>query len=131
MKHGTASQFGEYLRKVRQERKLGIRELARRADVDAGGLTRLEQGKTSPHPETLKALAEALDIPLADLFARAGYVTASDLPSMSTYLHLCYGELPEKVITSLNEHIRHLIDKHGLDPNGPADHEDEIEESHR
>jgi len=131
MEHDTALQFGEYLKQVRQEHRLGIRELARKADVDAGGLTRLEQGKTSPRPETLKALAEALDIPLSDLFARAGYVTPSDLPSMNNYLHLCYGQLPDKALASLNEYIRRLIDKHGLDPNGPADHEDEIEKPQR
>jgi transcriptional regulator with XRE-family HTH domain len=126
MKRDATLQFGEYLQRLRQERKLGVRELARKAHLDAGGLTRLEQGKRSPQPETLRALGAALEVPFSDLFTMAGYVTPSDLPSMSTYLRTRYG-LPEDSIASVDEYIQQLIDEHGLDPNGPAPFEDESE----
>ncbi|TDU06596.1 helix-turn-helix protein [Streptomyces sp. 846.5] len=127
MKHDTETRFGEYLHQLRQARKLGVRELARKSGLDAGGLTRLEQGKTSPQPDTLKALGTALEVPFADLFAMAGYVTPSDLPSMSAYLHTRYGQLPEDTLSQVNEYIQHLVNERGLDPNGPAPHEDETE----
>ncbi|WP_330266288.1 helix-turn-helix transcriptional regulator [Streptomyces griseorubiginosus] len=124
VKRDAALQFGEYLQRLRRERKLGVRELARKASLDAGGLTRLEHGKTLPQPDTLKALGVALEVPFADLFTMAGYVIPSDLPSMSTYLRTRYG-LPEDTIASVDEYIQRLIDEHGLDTNGPAPFEDE------
>jgi len=127
MKRDAAAQFGKHLRRLRQERKLGVRELARKSGVDAGGLTRLEQGKFSPEPGTLKALSAALEVPFADLFTMAGYVTPSDLPSMNTYLHTRYSHLSDDAIASVDEYIQQLIDKHGLDLNGPAPFEDESE----
>ncbi|CBG70001.1 helix-turn-helix transcriptional regulator [Streptomyces sp. LBUM 1478] len=126
MKTDATLHFGEYLHGLRHERKLGVRELARRSGIDAGGLTRLERGKITPQPDTLKALGAALDVPFADLFAMAGYVTPSDLPSMSTYLRTRYG-LPEDAIASVDEYIQQLIGEQGLDPNGPMPLEDEIE----
>jgi transcriptional regulator with XRE-family HTH domain len=125
MKHDASIEFGNHLQRLRRERKLSIRELARKAAIDSGGLTRLEQGKTSPRPATLKALAVVLEVPVADLFAHAGYLTPADLPNLNTYLRVCYGELPEDALTSLDAHIRHLIDDQGLDGSGPVAFEDE------
>ncbi|GCB48484.1 helix-turn-helix domain-containing protein [Streptomyces sp. NL15-2K] len=122
----TQQQFGDYLKGLRQSKGLGVRELARRAELDAGGITRIEQGKISPTLDTLKALATALEVPSSDLFTMAGYVTPSDLPSMSTYLRTRYG-LPEETIASVDEYVQRLIDERGLDPNGPAPFEDESE----
>lgn len=131
MKNDAELRFGEYLHGLRRERNLGVRELARKAGLDAGGLTRLEQGKTTPQPDTLKALGAALEVPFADLFAMAGYVTPSDLPSMSAYLHTRYGQLPEDTLTSIDEYIQHLVSEHGLNPRGPAPFEDETEKPPR
>jgi transcriptional regulator with XRE-family HTH domain len=127
MKRDVTPAFGEYLRSLREERKFGVRELARMADLDAGGLTRLEAGKTTPNPKTLKALGAALDVPFVDLFARAGYITPSELPSMSTYLRTRYGHLSEDALIAVDDYVRQLIEKRGLDPDGPAPHQDETE----
>ena len=127
MKHDAKPQFGEYLQQLCHDKKLGVRELARMSGLDAGGITRLEQGKTSPQPETLKSLGAALDVPFADLFAMAGYVTPTDLPSMNIYLRAHYGPLPKETLISIDEYIQQLIKNRGLDPNGPAPFEDEAE----
>ncbi|MBJ6647131.1 hypothetical protein DD630_05870 [Streptomyces sp. BSE7F] len=119
-------QFGEYLRGLRQSKGLGVRELARRAELDAGGITRIEQGKIFPTLDTLKALATALEVPPSDLFTMAGYVIPSDLPSMSTYLRTRYG-LPEDAIASVDEYVQKLMQEKGLNPDGPAPFEDETE----
>jgi transcriptional regulator with XRE-family HTH domain len=122
----TQQQFGDYLKGLRQSKGLGVRELARRAELDAGGITRIEQGKISPTLDTLKALATALEVPSSDLFTMAGYVIPSDLPSMSTYLRTRY-DLSDDAIASVDEYVQRLIAEKGLDPNGPAPLEDETE----
>lgn len=122
----TQQQFGEYLKGLRQSKGLGIRELARRAELDAGGITRIEQGGRIPTLDTLKALATALEVPPSDLFTMAGYVIPSDLPSMSTYLRTRY-DLSDDAIASVDEYVQKLIAEKGLDPDGPAPREDETE----
>lgn len=118
-------QFGDYLHHEREKRKLTIRGLARKAGLDSGALTRLENGGRNPSTQTLKALADALEVPLADLFARAGFATPYNLPTMDSYLHARYGHLPEDVLASMSDYCRQLIDECGFDTDGPREHEDE------
>lgn len=96
MTDDAARRFGEYLRDLRAQRKQSVRGLAAEAGIDGGTITRLEQGGIhAPHPDTLKQLASALGVPLADLFAMAGYVTPHELPSITPYIHAKYRHLPE------------------------------------
>lgn len=130
MKHKSAQQFGAYIKRLRTEQGLSIRGLADKAGMDSGGLTRLEHGKFSPHPDTLKALAMALQVPLADMFVMAGYVIPYDLPSIAPYLRARYGSLPEEAISSANDYLQKLIEEHGMDPRGPVEREDETNKQH-
>lgn len=125
MKRANKSQFGDYLRHLRQQRKLGIRQLGRMSGIDSGALTRIESDERAPSPQTLQALATALHVPLADLFARAGFATPYDLPAVDNYFHARYSHLPEDVLASMSEYCKRLIDEYGFDPNGPRGHEDE------
>lgn len=95
MNDEKAQQLGAYIRHMRKVRGLDNRELARRAKVDSGGLTRIEQGQIhNPKPRTLCAIATALDLPAADLFALAGYTSPRDLPSIEHYLNTKYSHIP-------------------------------------
>lgn len=130
MDHDTTHRFGGYIKGLREERKLSVRELASKAGINSGALTRLEHGKVrTPHPDTLKVLATALDVPLMELFTMAGYLGPYDLPSMAPYLRARYGHLPEETLSAVNDYLERLIDEHGLDPGGPLDFEDETRES--
>jgi transcriptional regulator with XRE-family HTH domain len=51
--------FGQALRRLRGG--MSVRELARRAHLDAGHLSRIENGKRPPSPELALALDQALD----------------------------------------------------------------------
>lgn len=51
--------FGQALRRFRG--RLSVREVARRAHLDAGHLSRIENGKRPPSPELALALDQALD----------------------------------------------------------------------
>lgn len=126
MKHEPATQqFGAYLRQLRKDRKLGVRELAREAGINDGNLTRIENGTRIPQPQTLKALALALDLPLSDLFAMANYLLPHDLPSMVPYLHARYGHLPDAVFTEVADYFIQLAEDYELDLEGPVGREDE------
>lgn len=114
MGRDTRNQFGKYIKQLRQERRLSIRELASKTGIDSGALTRIEHGKVgTPRPETLKALAVALDIPLADMFARAGYTTPAELPDLATYLRLRYGHLSEETCTLAENYLHWLTSEVG------------------
>lgn len=128
MEHEQVHQFGGYLKQLREERKLSIRGLARKAELDSGALTRLESGKRAPAPRTLKALSAALEVPLADLFTMAGFTTPHDLPTVSTYFHARYGHLPDDVLAAMNDYCERIISEHGFDPDGPVALEDETKE---
>lgn len=125
LKHSDTNLFGDYIQHQRERQKLSIRGLARKAGIDSGTLTRLENGDHNPSLRTLKTLAAALEVPLADLFASAGFATPYDLPTVDTYFHTRYRHLPEDVLKSMSEYCKRLIDEYGFDAAGPADHEDE------
>ena len=59
--------FAESLRRLRVERFLSQRELARRAGLHAITLVRLEAGATAPSTRTVRALADALGIEPGEL----------------------------------------------------------------
>ncbi len=52
---GAVDIFGGMLRERRKELRLGLREFALRADVDAGNLSKIERGKLNP-PQTREIL---------------------------------------------------------------------------
>lgn len=128
MNDDAARQFGAYIKRLREERKLSLRGLAAAANIDSGALTRLEHGKVrSPQPDTLKALSEALGAPLADMFAMAGYVTPRDLPSIVPYLRTRYGHLPNEVLASTSDYFCRLVEKGRTDPEGPGAFDEEAD----
>ena len=59
--------FAESLRRLRVERFLSQRELARLAGLHAVTLVRLEAGATAPSTRTVRALAGALGVNPGDL----------------------------------------------------------------
>lgn len=64
-----------YLRNVRKERGLTLKKVEGLAGVSNAYLSQLERGlRNPPHPEILKKLARAYEVPLNELLAAAGYV---------------------------------------------------------
>ncbi|MDR2634254.1 MAG: XRE family transcriptional regulator [Treponema sp.] len=61
--------FGEKLRAFRERRALTLREVAERAGVSESLVSQIERNRVAPALDTLLALAEALDMDLAYLFA--------------------------------------------------------------
>ncbi len=76
--------LGKHLRRLRESRKLSLRQAAKQAKISSAYLSQVEAGKRGqrkkneeyfgPHPQILKKLAELYHISPSDLFARAGYL---------------------------------------------------------
>lgn len=65
-----ARDFGDRLRKLREERGLTQRQLAERIDVRFPQISRYETGIFMPNAETLVTLADALDVNVDTLLGR-------------------------------------------------------------
>lgn len=129
MSPDAASRLAELLRTARERLDLSVREVAKRSGVVNSNIVRLEQGAIpNPRPETLKAIADVLELDLADVFASIGYVQPKGLPSFTPYLRSKYGDMPESAVQDLQRYFSELVEKHGLTPEasrGPRDGEDE------
>jgi transcriptional regulator with XRE-family HTH domain len=68
----VSQQIGATARRLRNSLGLTLGEVARRANLSAAMLSRLENGSVSPSLESLAALTGALGVPLAQLFGDVG-----------------------------------------------------------
>ena len=59
--------LGELIRELREERDLSLRELASKIPVSAAFMSDVELGRRYPSDKHMKAIAQALGIPLEDL----------------------------------------------------------------
>ena len=113
MNNEQAQVLGALFKQRRLQRGLTTRALAARCHLNMATIVRLEQGALAePRPETLKAVAAALELPLADVFADADYVLPSELPSFSSYLRARYRELPAEAITELERVFARFASQH-------------------
>ncbi len=129
MNGNQARQLSRFLVSKRVAAGLSAAEVARRAGVDKGTISRIENGLiANPTADSLRAIGEALDIPSSDLFAIAPWVTPEDLPTIRPYLRTKYRQLPPRAIQEIEAHFAKMAEKYGIsfDPNdGPRDGQDE------
>lgn len=126
MDQGQAKEFGAWLRQQRQAAGLTTYLLAKQTGIDRGTIVRFEQGAmAAPSPEKLARIANAIDVELADIYTMVGYAIPDSLPSYQPYLRRKYGDLPEQAIEDLDRAFAEIIRKHGYDPRGPRNGEDE------
>jgi transcriptional regulator with XRE-family HTH domain len=121
-------QLSELLTSKRIAAGLSGAEVARRAGVDVGTVSRIERGQiASPTAKTLLAMGKVLDIPASELFAIAPWATPQELPTIRPYLRTKY-HLPDEAMQEIEAHFADVAKRHGIsfDPNdGPVDGEDE------
>lgn len=68
---GRRKETGELpgrLRQLRDERRISLRELARRSGISVNALSLIERGLSSPSVSTLYRLVEALGVPITAVF---------------------------------------------------------------
>ncbi|MFI4991654.1 MAG: helix-turn-helix domain-containing protein [Solirubrobacterales bacterium] len=67
----SSPDLGGAIKRLRVERNLTQEDLAHKAGITTGTLSRTETGETSPSWRTVKSIAEALDMSAAELVATA------------------------------------------------------------
>ena len=70
----------ESVRHMRREKGLSQQELADLAGVGQDSISAIETGKHEPHPRTLRKLAEALDVEVADFFREPALSGKAEAP---------------------------------------------------
>jgi len=67
--------FGDYLKKLREEKDISQKELAEKSGVSSAELSRIETGyRKKISPNVIKAISPYLDVSYENLLARAGYL---------------------------------------------------------
>ena len=67
--------FGKYLKTLRNNQKLSLRDVEAKGGISASYLAQIEQGRRRPPgPDILKRLAPVYDVPVRDLLKAAGYL---------------------------------------------------------
>jgi transcriptional regulator with XRE-family HTH domain len=133
MDREQAKHLGSVLRTRREELNLSTTQVARASDLNQATIVRLEQGQfLNPDPDKLRAVAEALDLNLADVLTLADYPIPTELPSVGPYLRTKYRDLPADAVDQLQEQVVKMLKRHGIESNeGPAPGEDEQPEHAR
>ena len=117
MDQDEARRFGHLLKRRRGELGLSTHDLGKLVGTRNSTIMRIEQGAfAAPRPDKLARIAEALHLSLADVYARAGYIVPSELPTFRAYLATRYRELPDGAVRELARLFDELVIRHGLAP---------------
>jgi transcriptional regulator with XRE-family HTH domain len=68
--YGVLRAWGDVIRRYRQWKRLSRRELAQRAGISPVFLGEIERGEKDPSSHSLCLIADALGVPLAELYLR-------------------------------------------------------------
>jgi transcriptional regulator with XRE-family HTH domain len=116
-------QLADILRTAREQHGWSAREVARRAGVDVGRVTLLERCKVEqPRIDTVRAIAQVLHVPLADIYTLIHWLPKSELPALRPYMRAKFEQLPDDAVAEVERFIATLADRYG---SGPVNHEDE------
>lgn len=120
------TELSRLIRSRRRELGISLGELERRTGLHNSRLSRWERGLEAPdRPARLVALAEGLELPLADLYLAAGIKPVDQLPSHRIYLRSKYGEqVPPEALADIAAYAEKIATRYGADL-GPNPGEDE------
>jgi transcriptional regulator with XRE-family HTH domain len=96
----------EQLKRLRKERGLSQAKLAALADIDPSTMNQIERGVREPSTTTLRKLATALDVTLAELLDPKGTGRSSLEPSLLNGLE---EERPLRYLRAWRAHIRRKV----------------------
>jgi transcriptional regulator with XRE-family HTH domain len=122
MDETQARELGQYLKTNRESAGYSVRRLAAEVGVDQAQILRLEAGLVaSPKADVLGQIAELLAVPVADLYAMAGYPVPTKLPNLRPYMRAKFASLPTEAIADIEAVIARYSGP------GPTNGEDERE----
>jgi transcriptional regulator with XRE-family HTH domain len=118
--------LGSILKRRREDLNLSYGRLHAATGIGKSQLYALEHDRVQKASAVqLKTLADALEMPLSDLYAAAGLPLPVDLPTFSPYLRAKYRGLPESAQHELQRSFERIASKYGYDPDGPQPGQDE------
>lgn len=119
-----AKQLANRLKQERQRLGISASEVARRAHVNVGTVTRIELSQiANPRTENLLAIAAVLRIPASDIFALTNWLRSDNLPSFAPYMRAKYGHLPESALAELQRVFDRMTETYGTSGPGPGEDE--------
>ncbi|MED4403728.1 transcriptional regulator [Metabacillus fastidiosus] len=120
----NAIEFGKFLKRIREEKGLTLREIQELSGVSNSYLSQLENGKRGlPSPDILKKIYQSLDVDYYELMEKAGYIVSGheQIKELRNQLQKAYSKIRElennqkaNKITTLekeNEILRKYIEK--------------------
>lgn len=111
--HNGQLRLARLLEQGRIAQGLTQKAAAPRIGITPPYLNRLERGiYRSPSPRILSAAAELYDFPRADLFEAAGYLSPSELPTLSAYLHATCDGLPALAIQEMVHFCEYIQERY-------------------
>ena len=126
MNREQSRKLARMLRSRREELGLSASQLARRANVAVGTVTRIELAQIpAPKVESLRSIADALDLPITDLLATAALLRDDELPTMPVYLKLKYRDMSPETVAEINRYVESIMSRHEHAAAGPTGGEDE------
>src|SRR5579884_2514090 len=112
--------IGKYVRARRLSLGLSLANAAEASNLDQSYWNRLENGYyQKPDPRLLPAIAETLQVDVADLYALAGYPVPKQLPGFQPYLRAKY-DLPPEAIADLERYFDLLRNYYGVPKEQPV-----------
>lgn len=70
------SSFGNEIRRIRQSKKLSLKDVTEKSGISHSYLSQIENGKRgTPKPNMIKKISKGLDVPYIELMNKAGYIT--------------------------------------------------------
>jgi len=76
--------LGHRLRAAREQKDIGLRELARRLGVSASLISQIETGKTEPSINTLFAIVSELELPVNEIVFQSSHASTQAADASST-----------------------------------------------
>ncbi len=102
--------FGERLRFLREERKLGQKEVGDLLDVSVSSVGKYENGERTPSPDTIIKLADFFDVSADFLLGRSEVRE----PAEKILARFNIGkDLPEKALKEFEEVKNYILHKYG------------------
>jgi transcriptional regulator with XRE-family HTH domain len=111
----VSKKFGEYLKKLRKERNLSLREVEKKAGISNAYLSQIERGiRGAPSIEIMNRLADTYRVPVSDLI-RVAIPEEKINPDMlvpdTKQVYMAYEELSVESKLLLIEYLQYLEDK--------------------
>lgn len=115
-----AREVGHRVRALRRQRGLTQAALAERVDRSEVALRAIERGASAPSFETLERLTVALDVPAAELFPRAHFISATERHARNLALFIALAsklrendlEMALDIVRAVSRHLPQ-IQEHG------------------